>query len=85
MIENPRVFAPKNLEKENPCHGCTERQVGCHCSCERHAKWKKAIRDAKDAQFDQIKGSKLAFVVTIKSREGTIRKMSKRTRKKFKH
>lgn len=30
---------PAWLEKENPCKGCTERQLGCQGGCERRAAW----------------------------------------------
>lgn len=46
------------MKMEVPCKGCTDRQVGCHGSCERYAKfweWRKqrqAERRMNDVVMD---------------------------------
>lgn len=31
------------LDKNNPCHGCKKRHVGCHANCEEYRDWKEAL------------------------------------------
>ena len=27
------------MEKDNPCHGCTDRHASCHGSCKAYLEW----------------------------------------------
>ena len=33
---------------DTPCRNCTDRTVGCHCSCERYIEWKNNIAKVKN-------------------------------------
>ena len=35
---------------EVPCKDCKERELGCHCSCERYIRFKAAVEQEREAQ-----------------------------------
>lgn len=47
-----RVRMPLAVEKAVPCHQCTDRQVGCHGSCEKYREWK-AFSEGERAKIIQ--------------------------------
>lgn len=36
------------------CKGCTERSVGCHCTCEAYLNWKQE-QNARRAKINKVK------------------------------
>ncbi len=41
----PRMCVRPAKLKATPCHGCEDRKVGCHGSCERYKAYDEAKRD----------------------------------------
>lgn len=45
-----------------PCHGCTDRRVGCHGECQRYKEYKEKMSDeyraAMEANAEQRRASK---------------------------
>ena len=36
-----------------PCKDCTERDLGCHGTCERYSEWKVKHQEVKDTIYQQ--------------------------------
>lgn len=84
MRETPRTFIPSKLEKENPCHGCTDRYPACHADCLKRAHWLESVAEARHQQNEQERGYRLAKSFSHESRERAISKMSKIRKSKYK-
>lgn len=65
---------------KNPCYQCSERRVGCHANCERHAEWRAAHKKEKDREYAEKERDRLLIehVITEKER---IRRTHKNIRK----
>lgn len=48
-----------------PCHGCGDRQIGCHGSCEKYKKFVEDLHEKKNIAFlkraDECKIEKLHY------------------------
>lgn len=43
-----------HLEKNNvPCHGCEDRELGCHSKCDKYKKFKKYMDDVHKKERDK--------------------------------
>ena len=37
---------------ENSCYGCTEREIGCHATCEKYKKFTDKLQQISKARYD---------------------------------
>ena len=37
---------------ENSCYGCTEREIGCHITCERYKEFVEKTKQISKARYD---------------------------------
>jgi len=38
-----------------PCKGCSEREIGCHGSCEKYSEYRSAMDDIRKKQLEEQK------------------------------
>lgn len=51
-----------------PCHGCTDRYVGCHGKCQAYQDWKTCEEERKEAIKKQAEEDAQAFSGVYKHR-----------------
>ena len=40
---------------KNPCKDCTERNIECHCGCDRYKEYKRQLQEVKNKKWEQNK------------------------------
>jgi hypothetical protein len=73
MFNTPRAIYRKRLV--SPCYGCEDRQVGCHGSCERYAKYHKENRASFAEIANAYKGERIAEAFEVVSRVNSCKKI----------
>lgn len=38
-----------------PCKGCSEREIGCHGSCEKYSEYRDVVNDIRKKQLEEQK------------------------------
>ena len=63
------------MNEISPCKGCTERNPGCHGSCDRYKEWKERY----DAQQEHLKANRYRMLIPMTD----ARESAYRTHQKF--